>query len=94
MATGLDPSADRLLTQKFGYASSQTFDEALRKTAEIKSAFAELPSETRSEFGNDPARWLDSMATPSPSPEEIVQPPATEAESPPEKPVESPESTE
>ena len=72
--TGIDPHADRIGKQKFGYASSQSFSEALRATAEINSAFAELPSATRAHFQNDPASWLDAQLTPEAPSEEITPP--------------------
>lgn len=77
-ATGVDPSADRAANQQYGFASSQSFSDAMQNIAEINSAFADLPSEARQGFGNDPARWLDSMATPPPTPDEIVAPEASE----------------
>lgn len=67
-ATGIDPHAERKSKMQFGYASSQSFSEAMQNIAEINTAFAELPSQTRSDFSNDPARWLEHLATP-PEPE-------------------------
>ncbi len=63
-ATGIDPYADRIPTQRFGHASSQSYEEAMRNVAEINSAFAELPSAERSLHYNDPARWIDHLNTP------------------------------
>lgn len=59
--TGIDPHADRAKNQHFGFASSQTFEEALRNTAEVNSAFENLPSNKRAEFDNNPSLWLDSL---------------------------------
>ncbi len=90
-STGMDPAADRAGKQTFGYASSQTFSEALRATAEIASAFEQLPAEERSRFSNDPASWLDSLQTPELSPDEIVSPEASQEADPPSDVVESAE---
>lgn len=88
--TGIDPYADRVKNQQFGYASSQDFAEALRNTAEVHSAFEELPAKDRAIFENDPALWLDSIQqkeTPQPDDPEIVQQEPSEApESLPEAP--------
>ena len=65
-ATGIDPYAHRATNQKFGYASSVSFTEAMQNIAEIKTKFHELPSRVRSDFQNDPAQWLDSLTTPDP----------------------------
>lgn len=48
---------------QFGYATSRTFEEAARQVAEIRSAFAELPSAERALHQNDPALWLDHLAS-------------------------------
>lgn len=90
LQTGIDPHADRLKNQKFGYASSQTFEEAMRNIAEINSSFAELSAEVRQEHLNDPARWIDAMASPTPPDENIVDPEAPQEPSPtpPEAPPE------
>lgn len=72
-ATGLDPYQDRLQQKRFGYASSLTFEDALRKTTEIESSFSELPSEVRSGFANSPAKWLDSLIEPEPPLDENVE---------------------
>ncbi len=86
--TGIDPYADRITNQKFGYASSQSFEEALRATAEVNSAFADLPSAERSRFSNSPAQWLDHITTPEETTEEIIPPEAAqEASASPETPV-------
>jgi len=92
--TGIDPYADRIPKQKFGFASSVTFEEALRQTAEVKSAFAELPSEKRGSFNNDPALWLDSLVIdPTPTIDEtpIVDPAASQ---PPAEPPTEPKPAE
>jgi len=91
LQTGIDPNADRLTQQKFGYASSQDFSEAMQNIAEITSAFADLPSETREEFSNDPAAWIDHITTPDPIPEpEAPEKASQEAEIEPPKEVEKP----
>lgn len=84
-ATGIDPYADRAAKQIFGFASSQTFEEALRATAEVNSAFASLPSDTRSEFANSPSAWLDHLSTLSVESDENT---------PPESPQEPPNTPE
>lgn len=75
-ATGLDPYAARAGQQKFGYATSKSFSEALREVAAVETAFAELPSKVRADFENDPSQWLESMGTPVEGPLEIVPPEA------------------
>lgn len=101
-ATGVDPLADKIGKQKFGYATSQTYDEAMRVTAEINSAFAHLPSAERSSFGNSPSNWIDHMATErlvldNPPPPEKPQEPVsddTPTPSSPEKTGDPPEDPE
>lgn len=75
--TGIDPYEHRKNPQ-FGYATSQTYYDACRNTAEIQSAFMELPSKERASHLNDPGRWLLSMQTPPQDPDEIVAPAASE----------------
>ena len=60
--SGIDPYADRIGNQNFGYASSKSFTEAMQETARVQTAFNELPSQARQHFQNDPARWLDALA--------------------------------
>lgn len=70
---------------QYGFATSQTFQEAQILVARATQEFMQLPSEMRAEFGNDPARWLDSIAEqpdtpaadvePAPVPEPPVSPP-------------------
>lgn len=80
--TGFDPYAARRAAQTFGFATAKSFSEAMQNVAEVESAFAELPSETRSAFANDPARWLAHTATQDKAPPEIVQEAASEAADP------------
>lgn len=84
-ATGLDPYAERLKLKRFGYASSQTFSEAMRNVAEIQTSFQELPSNIRQDFQNDPGRWIDSLTTPITPDEPIVAQEASQA--PPDPPI-------
>lgn len=49
---------------RYGYASSQTFTEAMQTVATAKEEFAQLPSELRAKFNNDPAQFLDAAADP------------------------------
>lgn len=60
-ATGVDPCADRVGKGYFGHATSKSFTEAMFEVAEVTSHFAELPSEARQAFENDPAKWLDHL---------------------------------
>ena len=87
LQTGVDPHADRAQNQQFGFASSQDFSEAMQNVAEINTRFAELPSEERSAFANDPAQWLEYELTPLP-PEEEETPPVPSQEPEPEAPNE------
>jgi len=77
--TGVDPFEERKRSQAFGYASSKSFSEAMQNVAEVESTFAELSGEVRQGFGNDPARWLDHLATPPSDDQEIVEPEAPES---------------
>jgi len=43
----------------YGYATSDTFQEALETVARGKQMFEELPSSIRTKFENDPAKFLD-----------------------------------
>lgn len=45
-------------------ATGFDFDLAMNLVAEATSAFAELPSDIRSQFGNDPGAFLDFVADP------------------------------
>ncbi len=92
--TGLDPYADRIGKQSFGFATSRDFSEAMRQTAEVNSAFASLPSTIRSEFDNNAAAWFDSILTPPPDPKEITPPESPqEPLTPSETPSDTPENT-
>jgi len=66
-ATGIDPYAERAKNQNFGYASSQKFSDAMNNIAEINSAFQELTATERADHQNDPALWLETLATPPPT---------------------------
>lgn len=59
--TGLDQDAHRVNLARFGWATSKSFDQAMFEVAAINSAFAELPSDERQFFQNDPGRWLDHL---------------------------------
>ena len=87
--TGIDP-APNAAPQKFGVASSKTYAETCRDIAEVNSAFAELPSAERARHSNDPAAWLESMATPEPqsTPEAPPEGSETVPDAPPAPPAE------
>lgn len=80
--TGVDPYAERKSAEQFGYASSQSFAEALRNVAECESAFAELSAKERSAHSNSVGRWLDHLNTPPDPVTEITPPPPAEEVSP------------
>lgn len=69
--------------ESFGFQSSTSFSEAMQRVAAVKSAFAELPAQTRSAFGHDPERWLEAQLAPP----ENVPPAASQAPESPEKSV-------
>ncbi len=50
---------------QYGYATSQTFTEALQTVALSTQEFMKLPSEIRTEFNNNPAEFLDALHDPS-----------------------------
>lgn len=82
---------------EYGFATAQTFDEAMRIVANANSQFALLPSKVRAHFDNDPAKFLDASqddarrpefvelglleALPEPEPE--IPPEASQEPSPP-----------
>lgn len=72
--TGVDPHEDKIAKQQFGFASGQTFEEALRATAEVKSAFEDLPATERQSFDNDAGQWLEAKLTTAPSQEAKTPP--------------------
>lgn len=81
--TGLDPYASRIGKQKFGFATSKSFSEALQAVAAVETAFAELPSNVRADFENDPSQWLDALGqAPVAAPPEVVPPEALQAVAP------------
>jgi len=45
--------------QEFGYATSQSFTEAMFLVAKATEEFGKLPSEVRNHFDNSPAKYLD-----------------------------------
>ena len=78
--TGLDPYEERKTNQKFGFATSLDFAEAMRQCAEVESAFHDLPSGERQRLGNDPAAWLEELSQ-APTPDmEISEPAPAEPE--------------
>lgn len=44
---------------EYGYASADTFNESMQIVAKGKTMFEELPSQIRTKFENDPAKFLD-----------------------------------
>jgi len=50
--------------QQFGYASSQTFDEAARMVTAANQTFESFPSAVRQHFGNNTAAFLDALEDP------------------------------
>jgi len=86
--TGVDPFEERKKQMTFGHASSKTFSEAMQTVAEVNSQFADLPGSVRQTFANDPKRWLDHLANPTPESDEIVDSEASQEA--PETPVEDP----
>lgn len=44
---------------RYGFATGESYHEALTVVAEAQSMFEELPSATRLRFDNDPAKFLD-----------------------------------
>ncbi len=70
--TGVDPFADRLKLQRFGFAATLSYEEACRRTAEIESAFAELSPAERQAHGNNAEAWFEDSARLPPQDDEIV----------------------
>lgn len=46
-------------SQEYGFASGDSFTESMNLVAAAKSMFEELPSQTRTKFENNPAKFLD-----------------------------------
>lgn len=87
-ATGIDPAPPGAYeARRFGYATSKDFAESAFAVAEIKSAFAELPSSERARFQNSPERWIEHYENQPLESDEIVAPEA------PEEPQIDPETT-
>ena len=61
--TGIDPYMDRKLAAQFGEVDPLSYEEAMFRVAEVKSAFALLPSQERAKHSNDPKTWLESLHT-------------------------------
>ncbi len=78
--TGIDPYQDRIKLKRYAHASSQSYEEAMRATAEIDSAFAQLPAPVRAQHANNPSAWLESLTTPELPPEPEVAPDLPPAE--------------
>ena len=92
--TGIDPNPEGKAAQKYGFATSKDFTESAFAVAEIRSAFADLPSHVRSLHDNDPARWIESQATPPSEDPPKPSPEASQEASPPEDSTpEKPESS-
>ena len=87
--TGIDPHIDRKKLERFAHASSKTYEEAMRLTSEIDSAFADLPASLRNMHHNDAQRWITSLANPTIDP--VEKEPETAPESPSELPPTEPE---
>lgn len=60
--TGLDPHEHRLKMARYEDASTIPFEEAMRITAELDSAFASQPLSVQAEHGNSAAEWYASLA--------------------------------
>lgn len=56
-------------TPAYGYASSQSFTEAMQIVAKAQQEFEQLPSKIRAHFKNDPVLFLDAMQDPESRPE-------------------------
>lgn len=79
--TGIDQYADRIPQARYEEASTKTFDEAMRITAELDSAFNEQPDSVRSQHANS-AAWLEYLGT--------VSEPVTDAPEAPDPPPAEP----
>nr|UXQ88044.1 MAG: internal scaffolding protein [Microvirus sp.] len=83
--TGIDPFESRKSQAVFQDAPTQGFDEAMRISAELDSAFANQPLAVREAHQNNPATWWTSeIAKTLASSQETS--PAPPAEPPPEDP--------
>lgn len=91
LQTGIDPYLPNKQAEKFGFATSQSYLEAMRNVAEVNSAFADLPATERSGFSNDPSEWLKAIATPPDPDPEIIPPESSQEVSPEATPETLPE---
>lgn len=64
--TGSDPFLDRKQNQRFGVASTVSYEQAMRAQAEIASAFAHLPLSERLRYDHDPHAWFEDAVRPEP----------------------------
>ncbi len=79
-------------TPEYGFASSQTFTEAMNMVAAATQNFMLLPSEVRTHFNNSPAAFLDATLEelqelglePAPEVKEPEEPAGTPLPAPPE----------
>ncbi len=55
----------------YGFASSQTFQDAMQIVAQGNSLFSELPSEIRDKFNHDPAQFLEFVQDEKNAPEMV-----------------------
>lgn len=51
-----DPNATAEM--KFAIVPSESFHDMLNKVTDVQNQFRDLPSRTRSRYGNDPYQWL------------------------------------
>lgn len=63
VGTESDPWIARKAQEKFGDATGPSYEEAMRQTAAVNSAFLDLSASERAQHQNDPARWLDTLDT-------------------------------
>lgn len=61
--TGIPPAADGRVPQYGDFSTMETFQEALEIVSHAKSQFYSMDAETRAEFQNDPAKFLQFVET-------------------------------
>lgn len=72
--TGIDPYIDRKSQARYAEASTLPYEEAMRLSAEIDSAFALLPSQERERYENSSSAWFEDTVTPKPLSEPLREP--------------------
>lgn len=81
--SGIDPFVDRIKQARYADATAIPYEQAMRASAEINSAFELLPQPERARYDNDANLWFEDTIKPEPvteAPEPADDPPIPPAE--------------